>query len=383
MRAAEHLAVRLVGRAAMAPCRDMVGVHLVVLVDAARVRAARRRADGAVGDAKHPRSLGLLGVDRLLCHLVEDADVQKPRLRPAAEHILEDVLLLRHLRVSHETVHLGGDVSTVVRPAMVLVVETAPVASARLLALIGEHGLDPVDDGVEAPAHLVDARVVSVRRHVLVDVLATAGDPCERDLEHLLAPRVALDVGSPAVHVRVCRVREPRARGVDERPVVGSVAQLLLGQRHTDDVDGTEPLLNLGGLALADINGQLGVVDALAQVVGQRVVIVRHAVDLHGKLVRQGHVAAEARDALLTVEHLVHTVGVLDEVDEAERIPLEQRLDDRDVTLAVAVDVVALVLGLDDEPAIEAEQTLALALVEDEAPGDVSHGPIGFKFRNH
>lgn len=61
MRLAEHLAVRLVGRPAAAPCGDVVGVHLGLPVDALlEIRLARRRAHRAVRDA-----CGLRRVERL------------------------------------------------------------------------------------------------------------------------------------------------------------------------------------------------------------------------------------------------------------------------------------------------------------------------------
>ena len=53
----------------------------------------------------------------------------------------------------------------------------------------------------------------------------------------------------------------------------------------------------------------------------------------------------------------------VDEVDQAEWVPLEQRVDNGNILLAVVVDVVALELGLDDEVTVEAEQAFALQLV--------------------
>ena len=59
--------------------------------------------------------------------------------------------------------------------------------------------------------------------------------------------------------------------------------------------------------------------------------------------------------ALLPVEHLVHAVGVQDKIDQAQRIALQKGFHDRYVLFAVAVDIIALVFGLDDELSAEAE----------------------------
>ena len=112
-----------------------------------------------------------------------------------------------------------------------------------------------------------------------------------------------------------------------------------------------------------------GLQDLLLLVLRQRREGLLLAVDLDRELA--GHEAADARDALLAVEHLEHVVVDV-EVDQPERVALQQRVDDGDVLLAVVVDVVALVLRLDDELAGQAEQTLALELVVDEALEDLA-----------
>ena len=63
MVAAEHAAVRLVGGAALAPCGDVVGIHLGEFVDAGVVAAFLQGAVGAVAHAFLLGGLGLLGID--------------------------------------------------------------------------------------------------------------------------------------------------------------------------------------------------------------------------------------------------------------------------------------------------------------------------------
>jgi hypothetical protein len=64
-------------------------------------------------------------------------------------------------------------------------------------------------------------------------------------------------------------------------------------------------------------------------------------------------------------------VAGVDEVDQPERVALEQGVDHGDVLLAVVVDVVPLELRLDDQVTVEAEQALTLQLVVDETLGDL------------
>lgn len=90
---AEHLAVRLIGRAALAPRGHMVSVHLVKAIDALRVVVMTERTQRAVGPVMGRRVIRLPLVDGLLGALVEHADVEKGRVLFAAEHVLDDALL--------------------------------------------------------------------------------------------------------------------------------------------------------------------------------------------------------------------------------------------------------------------------------------------------
>jgi len=68
----------------------------------------------------------------------------------------------------------------------------------------------------------------------------------------------------------------------------------------------------------------------------------------------------------LPIEDFKTTVFELVEVDEPERVSLEERVDDCNIALAVRVDVVALVLGLDGEPTGKAEEPTPFKFVLDE-----------------
>ena len=57
-----------------------------------------------------------------------------------------------------------------------------------------------------------------------------------------------------------------------------------------------------------------------------------------------------------------------------EGIPLQERINDSHVLLAICVDVVALVFGLDHELSSPSEKTFALELVVDEPVADIANG---------
>lgn len=73
---AEHLAVPGCTFAAFAPCRDVVGVHFVELVDSALVRGVPDRAERAVGLALALGCLRLLSVGDLLYLVIEYPNCQ-------------------------------------------------------------------------------------------------------------------------------------------------------------------------------------------------------------------------------------------------------------------------------------------------------------------
>ena len=76
MRLAQHGEVQQVRRATLRPCSDVVGVHLLELVDARLVVVNTERAQRAVGRAVDLRVLRLLLVTGPLGALVEDSDIE-------------------------------------------------------------------------------------------------------------------------------------------------------------------------------------------------------------------------------------------------------------------------------------------------------------------
>ena len=164
---------------------------------------------------------------------------------------------------------------------MVLTIETPPITPAHLASRVLEHGIHPVDNGIEMVLQLVDVRVVAVLRHVIVDV--ALADPLQRSLQNRLALRVAGHIRLPAVHVGVARVREHLTGHRHERAVIRGVTQFLLHERHTDNVDGLEPRLNLRRLTLADVNRQGRVNNELLLVSIQTVEIAGLAAQLNSK----------------------------------------------------------------------------------------------------
>lgn len=81
---AEHLAVVRRVRAALAPGRHVVGVHLLEIVNPALVGIEAERAQRAVGGALGLGGVGLLRVGCFLDGSVEDPDVEQFRVGAAA-----------------------------------------------------------------------------------------------------------------------------------------------------------------------------------------------------------------------------------------------------------------------------------------------------------
>ena len=112
------------------------------------------------------------------------------------------------------------------------------------------------------------------------------------------------------------------------------------------------------------VHREFGIEDPILEIGGERGEVLRNAVRVgDGELA--AHIPPETRDALLSIQHLVMTILRLDEVEKPERIVFQERFDYRNVTPAVGVDVVALVLWLDHELPAPPEKSLALQLVVD------------------
>ena len=201
---------------------------------------------------------------------------------------------------------------------MVLFVQLAPRQAAHFL-LRGEveYARHPVDDRAEVRLHLLDGVFVPVLRQVLLGV--AAAHPVEGRGQVVLTFRAAGHIVAPLHHLAVVRVRELLLRRGDERTGVHSIQDLLGVQRQAGDVDGPEPVLDLPFSALAHIDKERRSKNLRLKVLvhGREIPRPSGLVD-PSKLLREE--SPQGGDALLSVEHLVATLGGLGEVDQAERV---------------------------------------------------------------
>src|SRR5436309_9557499 len=180
--------------------------------------------------------------------------------------------------------------------------------------------------------------------HVAANV--ALAHPVQRTLQELLPVRAALDVSAPLLDVRVLAIAELSLRKRHERSGVDGIQELLGVERHTSDVDSLKPLLDLALRALALVDQQFRAPNLGLLVGGQAVEVLRVTVIHDRELVCNE--PPDTGDPLLAVQYFELVVTDFVEVDQPERIPFEQRFDDRRLFLATAVgiDVVALVLRL-------------------------------------
>ena len=136
---AEHLAVLDRGSPALAPRRNVVGVHLVELVDPALVGVVTHSTQRAVGRALGLRYARLLIVDGLLGGIVKHAHFKELRLLLAAEDELEHSAPHLDVGIGVEPLHVGGHFLWVTRLRVVSLVERPPLQSLHLLLDVLEH----------------------------------------------------------------------------------------------------------------------------------------------------------------------------------------------------------------------------------------------------
>ena len=316
---AEHLAVHGRTVATFAPRGDMVGIHLVELVDPTLVGVVANGAQRAVGLALGLRLLRLLVVRDPLGFLVEHPHGQQLLVGRAAQEVFEDSFAIRDVVVSRELLDNDRHLLRVEILAVVRLVQPAPLQVAHLGENIREHGRNPIDHGIEIGLEFVDVLIIAVRAHVAADV--ALAHPIQRPLQKILPVGASLDVGAPLLNVRVLAVAELFFGLGDERAGVDSVQKLLLVEWHASDVDCFEPLLDLGLRPLALVDQQLRVLDSLLLISGEAVEVLRVGAVHDGKLVRDE--PPDASNALLTVEHLEPVRRDLVEVDQPERILLK------------------------------------------------------------
>ena len=84
---AEHFAVVKGGRAALAPCGDMVCVHLSNLVDACAVGIIADRTERTVGDSLGFCLFCLTSISEFLGSVLENADMKEFRMFFGTENI--------------------------------------------------------------------------------------------------------------------------------------------------------------------------------------------------------------------------------------------------------------------------------------------------------
>ena len=99
MRLAKQLAVALLGRAALGPRGDVIGVHLLERPDLLFLLVVTDSAIRTVGDTLLFCGVCLALVDTLLHCLGEDTHVKQLRIRLATKKVLVDALLGLNLRV--------------------------------------------------------------------------------------------------------------------------------------------------------------------------------------------------------------------------------------------------------------------------------------------
>ena len=206
-----------------------------------------------------------------------------------------------------------------------MLVEPSPLQPLHLLLNIPEHARHPVDHAVEVGFQLIDVVVGAMAAHVAADI--ALAHPIQRPLQEVLPVCAAPDVRAPFLDVRVLAVAELGLGKRHERPGVDGVQELLGVERHAGDVDRLEPLLDLGLRALALVDQQFRVPNFGLLVGGQAVEVLRIAIIHDRELVRNE--PSDTGDALLAVQHLELVLRDFVEVDQPERIPLEQRVDDR------------------------------------------------------
>ena len=100
--------------------------------------------------------------------------------------------------------------------------------------------------------------------HIGIDRQTKSGThPFECHTQILLPFHVAFHVVAPLLRFCVLRIAEHALGCADEWAGIDGIAQFLLVERNTHDVDGLEPLLHFALFALANIHQEFGIENEL------------------------------------------------------------------------------------------------------------------------
>ena len=86
---AEHCTIANISCATVAPCRYMVRIHFLQLVYSMSVIIIPQGAQGAIGDALGLSSRGLPIVNRPLCYIIKDANIEQFCIHTSAEDLFK------------------------------------------------------------------------------------------------------------------------------------------------------------------------------------------------------------------------------------------------------------------------------------------------------
>ena len=155
----------------------------------------------------------------------------------------------------------------------------------------------------------------------------------------------------------------------------------MVVQGYAGDVDRLKPGLDFGFSASADVDQDFRVQDEVLLILGEAREIHWHLFVIDDCELPL-HEAAKTGDALLAIEDFELAVGGLVEVDETQRVALQERVNDRSIATLLGIDVIALVLRLNGQLAGETIETLAFELVVGEVLDDVADG-VALEFSFH
>ena len=249
---------------------------------------------------------------------------------------------------------------------MVFVIEATPFQALHFLVVFREDAIHPVNDGVELGFHLGDIGIVAVFGKVGFHIGA---DHLDSDFLDFLTHRVALDVLQGNIGKIRCGMGELFLEGFHLLAGIDTVEDFHVREGDTLHIDGLEPIVTHLFSPGADAYRDFRVKNLDLDFFREGIEVERVAVNFNGELFRA--VADDGRKSLLTIQNFGHRLAVTGEVarkveaNHADGKALDDGVDDLDIALAVAVDVEALILGLDDDVPVKGIETLVLGCIED------------------